>query len=360
MIASSAARARASPNTMRPSAGAIERAVRAPARPAPKRSTTARRPGEPGVTAVARQHVGIDDRHAERGEPRETVATSPSQSRRSARRATFRLLSVFGAARRRSLRVDCGSFGRGERVLQQHRDGQRPDAAGHRRERAGDLRGRRVHVADDRPSRASRTPPASASPRRRSARSSARSLTGVVPTSMTVAPGLTKSRVTNAGRPIAATRMSAARGDRRQVRGLRMADRDGGVALQQQHRHRLADDLAAADHDRVLPGDRRGRRGRASRSRPTACTASGGRAPCTSLPTLTGWNPSTSLSGSMASKTRCAACLPHRVRQRGLHEDAVVPVARDSADRRAAADRRATPWPEAAADRPTGRPRCPP
>ncbi len=41
------------------------------------------------------------------------------------------------------------------------------------------------------------------------ASTSARSLTGVVPTSMTVAPGLTNARVTNAGRPMAATRMSA-------------------------------------------------------------------------------------------------------------------------------------------------------
>jgi hypothetical protein len=32
-----------------------------------------------------------------------------------------------------------------------------------------------------------------------------------MPTSMTTAPGLTKSGVTNAGRPIAATRMSAVR-----------------------------------------------------------------------------------------------------------------------------------------------------
>src|SRR5688572_16244223 len=36
-------------------------------------------------------------------------------------------------------------------------------------------------------------------------------VTELMPTSMTTAPGLTKSRVTNAGRPIAATRMSAVR-----------------------------------------------------------------------------------------------------------------------------------------------------
>ena len=38
---------------------------------------------------------------------------------------------------------------RRERVLQQHRDRQRTDAAGHRRQRAGDLRDVRMHVADD-------------------------------------------------------------------------------------------------------------------------------------------------------------------------------------------------------------------
>ena len=35
-----------------------------------------------------------------------------------------------------------------------------------------------------------------------------------------------------------------------------MADRDRRVALQQQHRHGLADDLAPADDDRVAPRDR--------------------------------------------------------------------------------------------------------
>ena len=38
---------------------------------------------------------------------------------------------------------------------------------------------------------------------------------------------------------------------------LRVADRDRRVALQQQHRHRLADDLAAADDDGARAGDRR-------------------------------------------------------------------------------------------------------
>ena len=41
------------------------------------------------------------------------------------------------------------------------------------------------------------------------ARTAAASVTRLIPTSITVAPGLTKSRVTKAGRPMAATRMSA-------------------------------------------------------------------------------------------------------------------------------------------------------
>ena len=35
-----------------------------------------------------------------------------------------------------------------------------------------------------------------------------------------------------------------------------MTDGHRGIAMQQQQRHRLADDLAAADHDGMTPGDR--------------------------------------------------------------------------------------------------------
>ena len=43
--------------------------------------------------------------------------------------------------------------------------------------------------------------------------------------------------------------------DPRQVDGPGMADRDRGVAVQQQHCHRLADDVAAADDDRLAALD---------------------------------------------------------------------------------------------------------
>ena len=44
--------------------------------------------------------------------------------------------------------------------------------------------------------------------------------------------------------------------DRRQVRRLRMADRHGGVLVQQQHGDGLADDVAAPHHHGALARDR--------------------------------------------------------------------------------------------------------
>ena len=80
---------------------------------------------------------------------------------------------------------------------------------------------------------------------------SARSVTCVVPTSTTAAPGLTNSRVTNAGPADRGHEDVGRRRDARQIDGARMADRHGRVPVQQQQRHRLADDVAAADDDRA-------------------------------------------------------------------------------------------------------------
>jgi hypothetical protein len=60
------------------------------------------------------------------------------------------------------------------------------------------------------------------------------------------------SPVMNLGRPIAATRMSADRHSPGEVRRAAVADRDRGVAREQEHRHRLSDDVAAPDDDRPL------------------------------------------------------------------------------------------------------------
>ena len=64
---------------------------------------------------------------------------------------TLREPSRRGCARSRYLR-------RANRVLQQHRDRQRADAAGHRRQRAGDLLDVGMHVAEHQRARAARTP----------------------------------------------------------------------------------------------------------------------------------------------------------------------------------------------------------
>jgi hypothetical protein len=72
----------------------------------------------------------------------------------------------------------------------------------------------------------------------------------LIPTSITKAPGLTISAVTNRGRPIAATRMSAFPGQRRQIAGTRVADHHRRVLFEQQERDREADDVRATQHQR--------------------------------------------------------------------------------------------------------------
>ncbi len=123
------------------------------------------------------------------------------------------------------------------RVLRkQHGDGHRPDAARHRGDRAGDLA-------------------------RRSAKStSPTSLpsTRLMPTSITVAPGFSQSPLTISGRPTAATTMSARRTTSGRSRVRLWAMVTVQFSREQQLRHRLADDVRAADHHRLEA--RQGRR----------------------------------------------------------------------------------------------------
>ena len=143
----------------------------------------------------------------------------------------------------------------GDGVLQQHRDRQRPDAAGHRRQRAGDLRHAPVHVADDDRAAAvevaSRGDPAS---KRRAATTRVGDRADADVNDRRA--GLHELRRDEPRPPDRRDENVGGRGDRGQVRRLRVADRHRRVALQQQHRHRLADDLAAPDDDRVRAGDR--------------------------------------------------------------------------------------------------------
>ena len=180
-----AARAFASAKTIRPSAGRSS----APSARARRRRTAPRSrpaPGVPGATATPRASASASiDGDAARGEALRGSRTCRSRCRRSARPA------ASACTCRRPALPDRRALRRGERVLQQHRDRQRPDAAGHRRQRAGDLRDRRDARRRRRSSRVARTSSRRFEPAPKSRSTTARSVTGVVPTSITVAPGLT-------------------------------------------------------------------------------------------------------------------------------------------------------------------------
>ncbi len=75
----------------------------------------------------------------------------------------------------------------------------------------------------------------------------------LMPTSITVAPGLiqspgTISRPTHGGDDDVGAPHHVG-----QVPGAAMGDRHGAAVAQQQLRHRLADDVAAPDHHRIQP-----------------------------------------------------------------------------------------------------------
>ena len=93
-----------------------------------------------------------------------------------------------------------------------------------------------------------------------------------MPTSITVAPGLTQSPWTSRGRPTAATRTSARRQTSREVARARVADGHGGVGGQQQRGDRACRP-GRSGRPRPPRRPRAARRGAAAApSRPTACT----------------------------------------------------------------------------------------
>ena len=144
--------------------------------------------------------------------------------------------------------------------------------------------------------------------------------TRLMPTSITVAPGLIQSRRTISALPTAANTTSARRQTAGKIAGPGMRDRHRRVLRKQQLRERLADDVGAADHHRFEPVERgHARSSPGARSR-AACRARAPAARPTSRPAFTGWKPSTSLPGSIAAITFLRIDLR---RQRQLHQDAV-------------------------------------
>ena len=130
-----------------------------------------------------------------------------------------------------------------------------------------------------------------------------------MPTSTTAAPGFTNSRVTNAARPIAATRMSAdaATSGNAAVREWQIVT----VALRCSSIIAIGFPTMSLRPITTARAPAIGIRARSSSSiTPHGVHgASAGRF-CDRRPTLTGLNPSTSLVGAMASKTRCSASSP--------------------------------------------------
>ena len=120
--------------------GAIERAVGARgSRPNRSRPRRARRSGR---DRLAREHVGIDDGHTG---ARATGGAHALAGRDAAGQRNLRghIAADFGRC------ADDRCRRRGEGVSQHHRDRQRPDAARHRRQRAGHLGDLGMHVADE-------------------------------------------------------------------------------------------------------------------------------------------------------------------------------------------------------------------
>ena len=89
-------------------------------------------------------------------------------------------------------------------------------------------------------------------PRNRRRRRACRPALRLMPTSMTIAPGLIQSPCTNYGLPTAATSDVRLAHDARQIARRRMADRHRAARHQQLERHRPADDVRLPDDHRVL------------------------------------------------------------------------------------------------------------
>ena len=122
--------------------------------------------------------------------------------------------------------------GRDQGVAEQDRDRHRPDAAGHRGDRAGDLAcAREIDVADQ----LAASPPVHADVDHGRA-------------------GLQPVALDHLGPADRGDDDIAAADDVGEVAGAAVGDRHRAILAQQELRHRLADDVRAADHHRLEPG----------------------------------------------------------------------------------------------------------
>ena len=124
-------------------------------------------------------------------------------------------------------------FGGFQRIGKQHGDGHRADAAGHRRDRAGDfLDAVEVDVAAE-----------------LAVRQTVDADVDDDGTGLDHVGGDELRTTDGSDQHIGAFRVEG------KILRLRMADRDGGAGLQQQHRHRLADDVGTPMTTASAPSD---------------------------------------------------------------------------------------------------------
>src|SRR5579885_1791979 len=188
------------------------------------------------------------------------------------------------------------------RIAHQHGDRHRTNAAGNRCEGAGDLDGVGMDVADEDGSLA-RNFSRRAGKSRRRCPASRGSVTLLVPTSTTVAPGRIQSAATKPGLPMAATMMSARRRTSGRARVLEWQMVTVALACMRRRAMgfptmSLRPRTTALAPSIVIPLRRR------ISMQPAGVQATRPGRPLTRRPRLTGWNPSTSFAGSTASSTR--------------------------------------------------------
>ena len=141
----------------------------------------------------------------------------------------------------------------------------------------------------------------------------------LIPTSITVAPGLTQSPCTMRGAADRGDEHVGAAADAGQVARARVAHRDGRVAREQHLRDRLADEVGAPDDDRLGALELDAVAVEQLHAAGRACTAAGPGRPFASSPAETGVSPSTSFAGSISHVSPLPSMCPRR---RQLEQDA--------------------------------------
>src|ERR1051326_4512315 len=222
----------------------------------PKRFTTSSKSGWPGAMSWCATSSACNTRAPRRENISATLVLPTAIPPVSATR--INLVSQTGQVLCRAGQFDLLSSAthlrRFDGVGHQHGDGQRPYAAGDRRNSAANFGRIRMHVADQ-----SRAVFGEGGLTRRVPLKEFFELAAVgdfVDANINhCCAGLDEVARDHAGAPNGGKQNVALAAHGRQVARLAVTDRDRGVRIEQQHGGGLADNIAAADHNRVLPGN---------------------------------------------------------------------------------------------------------